>query len=635
MANDNVKIIINEVNETRPRGSGTSSDIAYIPGLAVDKWVTKYDASGNPVAYKQIYKLDDYGNTIKKTDENGNPIFDADGNYVYEMVDWTPSYNTPIYCSTVDEFESYFGPHPYEMTQSDVDITTYPHTYTVGDYDKSYIYAKELLNAGMSVIYENIASPKSLLVDLASVQDVTPYSEGQTTLSSGSSVNTFIFRTPEAPEVGEYKFSFQLPTDLGSSGSVFVQGILPSASSVLSLTIANIDCTNSKFVYDSYSNTLTWSNCTASEFASAMFEITLEYQYTGTTSGRLYNFAFHVYDADTYNLVNGDVAASSKIQYLYDKLPDCLDRIEDKSEYSVKYITSGGYPSFILVPQDNGPDTYVLADALIDCAAQRGDAVALVDHIDDPSCGLRYNDPSSFYYKANEYFNGGTNNEFGSMFTPWGRYTCTTVTDMNKMSQLMPASFGYLMCMASAIKTSPNWLAMAGVARGIVPNLKELHTDEILTNVVAEDYQPKYGKNLNNISVNAITNVRPYGLTIWGNRTLETVAEKGTTALNFLNTRNMVSDVKKLAYSTAKSLMFEQDSDTLWLRFKSGISPLLEQLKSGYGISNYKIIRGTTKYNGQALTRGEMAAVIKLYPLYAIEYFEITVVLADEDVTVS
>ena len=96
----------------------------------------------------------------------------------------------------------------------------------------------------------------------------------------------------------------------------------------------------------------------------------------------------------------------------------------------------------------------------------------------------------------------------------------------------------------------------------------------------------------------------------------------------------MVSDIKKLAYSTAKKLMFEQDSDTLWLRFKSGISPLLDQLVSGYGISGYKIIRGTTKYNGQALTRGEMAAVIKIFPIAPIEYFEITVVLADEDVQV-
>ena len=40
-------------------------------------------------------------------------------------------------------------------------------------------------------------------------------------------------------------------------------------------------------------------------------------------------------------------------------------------------------------------------------------------------------------------------------------------------------------------------------------------------------------------------------------------------------------------------------------------------------------------YNGSALTRGEMAAVIKIFPLYAVEYFEITVVVADNDVAIS
>ena len=201
--------------------------------------------------------------------------------------------------------------------------------------------------------------------------------------------------------------------------------------------------------------------------------------------------------------------------------------------------------------------------------------------------------------------------------------------------QALPASFGYLMCLATAIKTSPNWLAMAGVTRGIVPNLKGLRTNKVLSNVIAEDYQPKYGSDKNKIAINAVTNVKPYGLTIWGNRTLKPVHHKGTVAINFLNTRNMISDIKKLAYNTAKSLMFEQDSDTLWLSFKSGVSPLLDQLKSGFGISDYKLIRSDKKYDGRALTRGEMAAIIKIFPLYAIEYFEITVVVSDNDVAIS
>lgn len=583
MANDNVKIIIQEVNETTPKGSGTSSDVAYVPGLAVEAATSK---------------------------------------------------NVPVLCSTISEFESYFGKEPYVMTDEDI-RTQIDHTYQVGDYDKSYLYAKELINAGMSVIYENITSTTELK-NIAIINNI-PTEASKTVLVdnkdntftySATSKNTastrcdFKFKLSGKPAYGAVTVLFDLPT---------VEGITVVPSDIVH-DHATFDTEGDVFEIDQATRTISWSGIEQTDLDYTTFSFSVDIAYQGEAEKLAYTFGVNVVNGR--NVKPGGVVAGSKIEYLYSKLNERLNNIEDKNEYSVKYITSGGYPTFIEVTQYDGSKAYSLADAMIDCAMQRGDAVAIIDPIDDPEDPLRYNDEESVYYKANAWFGTGKNNSFGAMFIPWGTYTCVTVTDINKMSQLMPPSFGYLLCVATAIKTSPNWLAMAGVTRGIVPNLKALHTNAILSNVIAEDYQPKYGKDNNKVSINAITNVKPYGLAIWGNRTLEPVADKGTTALNFLNTRNMVSDIKKLAYSTAKSLMFEQDSDTLWLNFKSGVSPLLDQLKSGHGISNYKIIKGTTKYNGQALTRGEMAAVIKIYPLYAIEYFEITVVIADEDVSV-
>lgn len=459
MANENVKIIIQEVNETQPRGSGVSSDVAYVPGLAT-----------------------------------------------------TGTKNIPVLCSTIDEFISNFGSAPYKFTAEDVENTTYKHNYKVGDYDRSYIYAKELINAGISVIYENIAQEAinpSYIEDTEEVDDSIE---------------------DEAREITE---SF-----------------------------------------------------------------------------------------------------NSKIDYLYQNLIGAFEVLKDKNEFTVKYITSGGYPTFGVKSEDamGSSVSSAWAEKMLEVAETRGDAVALIDHAYDLDQDLIGD--NSLYVNVQTWASGQSNGEYGAMFTPYGEYSCTTAPSTATL-QIMPASFGYLLSLANAIKTSPNWLAIAGVTRGTVPNLRSLQTKGLLSNVIAEQFQPKYGTEGNTISINAITNVKPYGLTIWGNRTLERVDPKGTTALNFLNTRNMISDIKKLAYNTAKTLMFEQDSDTLWLRFKSGVSPLLDQLKSGYGISNYKIIKGTTKYDGSALTRGEMAAVIKIYPLYAIEYFEITVVIADEDVSVS
>ena len=579
MASDNIKIIIQEDNQTRPLGAGTSSDIVYVPGLA------------NETA---------------------------------------TSLNTPVLCSSLDEFEKYFGTEPYVFTEEDL-LTQYPtNGYKVGDYDKSYIYAKELINAGISVMYENVTST-SKLRDIGKV-NFMPDVDAPVDNFEDNKNNTFTYTASSNVTTSDtYTLVFQIAGNPYGGGATVlfdfpeVEGIDVTTSSIRDLS--------GKFNMQN-APSITWTPMDETTFEYARFEVDVTIQYTGDARLLAYTFGVHVVDGAGQQ--PGGVVAGSKITYFYDNIGERLNNIEDKGEYSIKYITTGGFPSFIPVKQSNGSVGYPIADAMLDCAAKRGDAVALVDHEDNYYAPLRHYDEESVYSKVNNYFRNGGNTSYGAMFTPYADYACTTVVDTARSTQTMPASFGYLLCLARAIKTSPNWLAMAGVARGIVPGLKRLNTSTILSNVIAEDYQPKFGKADNNkVSINAITNIRPYGLTIWGNRTLEPVPEKGTTAVNFLNTRNMVSDIKKVAYDAAKTLMYEQDSDTLWLNFKSRVSPTLEQMKSGNGIADYKIIRGTTKYNGQSLTRGELAAVIRIIPRYAIEYFEITVVMADEEVSVS
>lgn len=578
MANENVKIIVQEVDETRPRGSGASSDIVYVPGLC-------------------------------------NEFVSAEHR------------NVPTLCSSIDEFESYFGVDPYKFVQPE---TAYGVSVNAGDYDKAYIYAKELINAGLSVLYEAICPVDNALTNIGvfSSDTFTRVTNSKNVFSSTSD------------SLVEGTITFGL-TGYPAYGKV---SLVPRAGANMSAVVTNLEISNQKFVktdptVDADGNVtgnyvIEWtaeSNITDADLEDVIVTATVAVAGVGHFS---------------MNLVEGDVGPDALIgdtplQTFYKELLDNrLDNLKDKNEYTVKYITSGGYPTFVPVAMTKGRNAvidYPIANKMLEVACTRNDAVALIDHIDDPSAPLAIGDTGSVYYAANKHFLNASNAEFGAMFTPWGDYVCTTMKSSTASIQAMPASFGYLLCLATAIKTSPNWLAMAGVTRGIVPNLRRLRTDKILSNVLAENYQPKMGAadGSKNISINAITHVKPYGLTIWGNRTLKKVSTKGTVATNFLNTRNMISDIKKLAYNTAKSLMFEQDSDTLWLSFKSGVSPLLDQLKSGSGISDYKLIKNTTKYNGSALTRGEMSAIIKIFPVYAIEYFEITVVVSDNDVAIS
>ena len=332
---------------------------------------------------------------------------------------------------------------------------------------------------------------------------------------------------------------------------------------------------------------------------------------------------------------------------------DDLDGILDKGEYSIKYVTSGSYPSFgYKVTTVSNSTTYSNASvnfhkSMAALAAKRGDCVALVDPADCSTTDLARNlaveqmiNPDNIFGAAEALCNDFVGSEFTSMFVPWILYSSQALYVLNNSSNsvmlpqldsiIMPPSFAYLVTLAKSIRINNNWLAVAGIARGQVPYIDGLYTTKRLSNTLANYYQPRNGKT----SINAITDIKPYGLTIWGNRTMKNNlnnamgGKDGLTATSFLNIRNMVSDVKKTAYVAAKTLMFEQNSDVLWVNFLSRVTPFLDQLMSGQGLSDYKVIKNPTN------EKAKLKATIKLYPIYAVEDFEITIELSDQDVSV-
>ena len=78
---------------------------------------------------------------------------------------------------------------------------------------------------------------------------------------------------------------------------------------------------------------------------------------------------------------------------IYAELSNCFAKLSDKGEYTVKYITSGAYPTFELMVSD---DPAGVADAMTTMAATRGDAVAIIDHVNNPGRKLSPNNRKWF-----------------------------------------------------------------------------------------------------------------------------------------------------------------------------------------------------------------------------------------------
>lgn len=348
------------------------------------------------------------------------------------------------------------------------------------------------------------------------------------------------------------------------------------------------------------------------------------------------------------NVGNGEVAPTWNPQEIYRYVSDGIDiktmydalqsiyaitdsGLSDKGNYSIKYLTSGGYPTYEYSQN-------ALVTQMMNLCVERGDCVAFIDHTDNPYRNQNIDQVGSLYYAVKNDLTFQTSGEFATMFTPWATYNRTT-TDLDnqmrtadgyKSNVRMPASFAYFLSLGDSIEVNPNWLAIAGVARGLVQNLSLGGMTTNIPNGAADAMEPRDG-----IAINPITNIKPYGYTIWGNRTLKNNATAGNlTATSFLNIRNLVSDIKKEVYRTARKLTFEQNNDVLWVNFKAEVSPLLDRMLHGYGISSYQM-QIDTKHPRYG-ERATLCVKIIISPIEPVEDFYVSIIMQDdEDATIT
>lgn len=301
----------------------------------------------------------------------------------------------------------------------------------------------------------------------------------------------------------------------------------------------------------------------------------------------------------------------------------------DRNLYDIRFVTSGGHPE--------------VTNAIMVClAAKRGDAVALIDHTKDITTvdGVReYMEDISrsvgqtgivveFPTKSNEE-NLNMCRSFGAGFTPW------FTAKFEDVNEDFPASFGYLLAFARSVASNnPIWMATAGSFRGVIPELTDVNVK--YTNADCEKLGAraatgevdldKPGDNVG-LAINPIAFRRPFGYLIWGDRTMR-VNDGSLKATSQLHSRLLCSELNKAMYSAANKYTFEQNNDILWINFKAEVNPLLEQMKSGEGIGDYKWTKLATN------KRARISAKVAITPIDAVEDFDLAIYMENSiDVT--
>ena len=149
------------------------------------------------------------------------------------------------------------------------------------------------------------------------------------------------------------------------------------------------------------------------------------------------------------------------------------------------------------------------------------------------------------------------------------------------------------------------WFAPAGLNRGI------------LTDVVRAQYKLTQldRETLYDAKVNPIATLGGQGIAIWGQKTLQT----RTTALDRINVRRMLLYVEKVIAGASKYLVFEQNDEETWDRFKGLVQPVLDAVRIKRGIVDFRVIMDETTNTPDIIDRNQMVGQIYIKPTKTAE----------------
>lgn len=211
---------------------------------------------------------------------------------------------------------------------------------------------------------------------------------------------------------------------------------------------------------------------------------------------------------------------------------------------------------------------------------------------------------------AEEFADTEINSSYACTYAPWVMYY-----DSNNSRYLnLPVTKDVVRNMASTDNNSYPWYAPAGMERGNVKCIKAAYK----TTLADEDV-------LYENSINPVKTFGKDGVRIWGNKTAYNV----DSPLNRVNVRRLMIRVKKLITSAARSLIFTQYDDTLDSQFRSIVDPILSDVKSNKGISDYRII---TEVTAETKDAHILPAKILVKPVNALEFLSISFVIYPESV---
>jgi phage tail sheath protein FI len=153
------------------------------------------------------------------------------------------------------------------------------------------------------------------------------------------------------------------------------------------------------------------------------------------------------------------------------------------------------------------------------------------------------------------------------------------------------------------------WFAPAGLTRGGI--VGAIQAERKLTKGQRDD--------LYTANVNPIATFPGTGIVAFGQKTLQ----KKASALDRVNVRRLLIDLKKFFSDTAKTLVFEQNTIATRNRFLGIVNPYLESVTQRQGLYAYRVVMDDTNNTADVIDRNFLIGQIFIQPAKTAEFIQL------------
>ena len=183
----------------------------------------------------------------------------------------------------------------------------------------------------------------------------------------------------------------------------------------------------------------------------------------------------------------------------------------------------------------------------------------------------------------------------------------------------VPASIAAISALGYNDRVAYPWFAPAGFNRGGLGIVK--NTDVRLTSADRD--------TLYDAKINPIANFSDGSFVIFGQKT----AQANQSALDRVNVRRMLLEVKRKVSGVANRILFEPNTPATRGRFINLVTPLLSTIQSQQGIESFQVIMDGTNNTTEDVENNRLNGRIVVVPTRAIEFIAIDFIITNSGVS--